>query len=120
LADIYRDLRQLASRKNAILWTAAQTKRSTASKRILGGDDLAEDISKVRKVAMALSLGQGDWGEDSIFIWVAAHKFDRQHIGCNIMSNKNRMLIYDREATLKAARNPEKYINRDEEIGDTK
>lgn len=113
LADIYRDLRQLASKKNAILWTAAQTKRSTASKRILGGDELAEDISKVRKVAMALSLGQGDWGEDSIFLWVAAHKFDKQHVGCNIMSNKERMLIYDREATLKASRNPEKYMNPD-------
>jgi hypothetical protein len=110
LADIYRDMRQFASRKNVFFWTAAQTKRSTASKRILGGDDLAEDISKVRKVSFALSLGQGDWGEDSIFLWVAAHKFDRQHVGCNIMSCKERMMIYDRETTIKVTRDPEKFM----------
>lgn len=110
IADIYREIRQLASRKNVILWTAAQTKRDTGHKKQLGGDDAAEDISKIRKVTFALSLGAGDWGPDSIYLFVAAHKFDRQHVGTNIMTNRDRMLIYDREATVRAFKNPEKFI----------
>jgi hypothetical protein len=107
-ADIYRDLRQFASpkRKDLFVWTAAQTRRATAGMRELSGDQLAEDISKVRKVALALALGQGDWGEDSIYLYVAAHKFDRQYIGCNIMSNKEKMMIYDREKTLEYQKHP--------------
>jgi replicative DNA helicase len=114
LAEIYRDMRQLAAKKSLLVWTAAQSRRSTAQKRQLGGDDLAEDISKVLKVAMAISLGQGDWGPESIYLWVAAHKFDRQHVGANIMTNKNRMLIYDREKTLDAERHPKKYMVHEE------
>lgn len=110
MADIYRDFRQLASRRSVLLWTAAQSKRATAMKKQLGGDDLAEDISKIRKVAMALSLGAGDWGPDSIYLWVAAHKFDKQHCGANIMTDKKRMMIYDRVKTKLAKKNPEMYI----------
>lgn len=100
-SDIYRDLRQFASRYNIILWTAAQTQRGTEHMKILSGDHLAEDFSKIRKVTMALSLGQGDWNKDSIYLWVAAHRHDKQHLGCTIMTDKNRMLIYDRERTRK-------------------
>jgi replicative DNA helicase len=100
-ADIYRDLRQFASRYNIILWTAAQTQRGTEHMKILSGDHLAEDFSKIRKVTMALSLGQGDWNKDSIYLWVAAHRHDKQHMGCTIMTDKDRMLIYDRERTRK-------------------
>ncbi len=105
-AEIYRDLRKLASTRNIILWTAAQTQRGTGQMKILSGDRLAEDVSKVRKVACALALGQGDWGEESIYIHVAAHKFDRQHWGCNIMSDKDRMLIYSQSKTAAAKKNP--------------
>lgn len=101
-SDIYRQMRQLAARKQAILWTAAQTRRQTEHLKVLSGDTLAEDISKIRKVSMAIAIGQGDWGEDSLYYWVAAHKFDRQHVGCNVMADKERMLIYDREGTLRA------------------
>lgn len=107
-AEIYRDLRKLASTKNVLLWTAAQTQRGTGNMKILSGDRLAEDVSKVRKVACALSLGQGDWGEDSIYLHVAAHKFGRQHWGVNMMSDKSRMLIYSQLRTAKAIKNPPK------------
>jgi replicative DNA helicase len=104
LADIYRDLRQLASRQKQIVWTAAQTQRGTEGLKILSGDKIAEDISKIRKVTMAIGLGQGDWGPESIYLWVTAHKFDKQHVGCNIMADRERMLIYDAEKTRKAIR----------------
>jgi archaellum biogenesis ATPase FlaH len=101
-ADIYRELRQLAGRYNIIVWTAAQTQRGTENVKILTSDRVAEDIGKVRKATLVLGLGKGDWGEDSIYIWVAKHKFDRQHVGCNIMPDKECMMIYDRIRTLEA------------------
>lgn len=109
-AEIYRDMRRFASTKHVLFWTAAQSKRATGGKKQLGGDDLAEDISKVRKVSFALSLGQGEWGEDSVYLWVAAHKFDKQHLGCNIMTDRMRMMIYDREKTIEAERDPERFM----------
>ena len=99
-AEIYRALGRLATKYDVITWTAAQTKRGTEHLKILSGDRVAEDISKMRKVTFALSIGKGDWGEDSNYLWVAAHRADRQHVGCNIMSDKGRMLFYDREATM--------------------
>jgi hypothetical protein len=105
-ADIYRDMRQFAAKKQLFVWTAAQTKRGTKGLQKVGGDDLAEDVSKVRKVSLAIGLGKGEWGDDSMYLWVAAHKLDKQYVGCNIMQNKERMMFYDREATLAAEKNP--------------
>lgn len=99
-AEIYRDLRRFVAKRHILGWTAAQTQRKTESMKVIGGDQLAEDISKARKVACMFSLGRGDWGPDSIYINVAAHKFDRQHVGCTIFSDKEKMLIYDRTRTL--------------------
>jgi hypothetical protein len=99
-AEIYRDLRRFCAKQNILLWTAAQTKRNTEDLKILTGDDLAEDISKIRKVNFALTMGKGEWGEDSIYLHVAAHKHDKQHVGCNIMSNKDEMTIYERDLTI--------------------
>lgn len=99
-ADIYRDLRQFCSRQDVFLWTAAQTKRDTEAKKVLTGADLAEDISKVRKVSFALGLGQGEWSTDSLYLYVMAHKNDKEHVGCHIMPNKKRAMIYDRLRTL--------------------
>lgn len=102
-ADTYRALRRLGSQHGVIVWTASQTQRNTERLKILGGGRVAEDISKVQKASMAISLGQGEWGEDSLYLWVAKHRFDRQHVGCHIVSNRARMLIYDSERTRKAA-----------------
>ncbi len=108
-ADIYRGFRRLASKYDVILWTAAQTQRGTAQLKVIGGDHAAEDISKIRKVSFCLGLGRGDWGEDSKYLWVAAHKYDRDQIGWNIKTDRSRMLFYDRDATMKMlAEEPEK------------
>lgn len=99
-AQVYRDMRKFSARHHLLTWTAAQTQRGTTDLKVLSGDKLAEDISKARKVACMITMGQGEWGPDSIYLNVAAHKHDRQHIGCNIFSNKDNMAIYDRPRTL--------------------
>lgn len=100
-ADIYRAYRAFLARHELIGWTASQTHRKSDDMKIISGKYVAEDISKIRKASFALSLGQGEWGDDSIFLWVAAHRYDRQHVGCNIISDKARSLFYDREKTMK-------------------
>lgn len=100
IAEVYRDMRRVAARRNVLFWTAAQTQRKTEDLKILSGDKLAEDISKARKVSCLITMGQGDWGADSIHLYVAAHKFDKQHIGCTVFTNRDNMLIYDRARTL--------------------
>jgi len=106
LDQIYRDLRRLASKYDLIVWTAAQTQRGTEDLKILQGSRVADAIGKVRKCTMALGLGKSDWDvEDSIYIWVAAHKFDRMNCGCDIVGDKSRMVIYDPVATEREARN---------------
>lgn len=102
--EMYVAMQQLASRFNLVLWTAAQTQRDTRHMKILSGDRVAEDINKIRNVTCALSLGKGEWTEESIYLWVAAHKCDRMEVGCEIVPDLKRMLIYDREATARAAR----------------
>ncbi len=102
IAQVYRDIRKLAASYHIPVWTASQTQRNTEHLKVLVGDKVAEDYSIIRKSTMVLSLGQGDWGEDSIYLWVAAHRHDREHIGCNIMCDRSRMLIYDRDKTKRA------------------
>lgn len=101
-ADVYRDMRQMAGRYKKIVWTGAQSQRGTEEMKILGSSKLAEDYSKARKVSLAVSLGKGDWGGESIYLWVAEHRYDVKNIGWNIMPDKSRMVIYDQEATYRA------------------
>lgn len=104
--QIYRDFRRMLARHDLIGWTAAQTQRGTEDFKVLTGSRLAEDYGKVRKCAMCVTLGKGEWGDDednAFYMFVAAHKFDRKHVGCNIVADKEHMAIYDREATRRAA-----------------
>lgn len=103
-ADIYRDLRQCLSRHQLIGWTAAQSKRKTDELKVITMNAIAEDISKIRKVTMAVSLGKGDWGDHSTFLYIAVHRNDRMRIGWNIISNPDRMLFFDREETHRHAK----------------
>ena len=104
--EIYNDFGNLCGKYNLIGWIAAQTKRSTRHLKILSGDQVAEDIGKARKCTCCISMGKGDaeYGEDAIFLWIAAHKTSRMEIGCHIIPDLERALIYDREATNKAYR----------------
>lgn len=98
----YRALRQLNARYNTIGWTASQTQRDTRHLKILSGDKVGEDIGKIQKVTCAIGMGRGDWTQDSIYLWVAAHKCDRMEVGCEIVPDLQRMIIYDRDATYRA------------------
>lgn len=106
-ADIYRQLRVFASRRQIYLWTAAQTKRGHEQQMVVGGDEIAEDISKIRKVAFCLGIGAGpgpdsiwgDWGPNGRYIYVAKHKWDKMKIGWPIMGDFDSGLFYDSEAT---------------------
>lgn len=116
-AEIYRRLRLFASKKDIWLWTAAQTRRGRKGKdkeddqMVITGDDIAEDISKVRKVGFCLGIGSGpmkdggfygdSWGPNSRFLYVAKNKFDRMKIGWPIMGDFDNGLFYDAEATRK-------------------
>lgn len=102
-AEIYRHMRKLASTKDLLLWTAAQTNSNGEGKKILVGKDLAEDVSKARKVACCIGIGAADteWGENSNYLQVVAHKNDVQHVGCHIMGNPERAIFYDHNRTMR-------------------
>ncbi len=104
LDEIYRDLRQFIARWNLVGWTAAQTQRNTRHLKILIGDRVADDIGKMKKVTVALSLGKGEWADDAYYVWVAAHKNDQMNVGCEIIPDLKRSIFYDREATRSAAK----------------
>ena len=99
-ADIYRDYRSFLGRHSLLGWIATQTNKKSDDLRAISGKHIAEDISKIRKASMALALGQGDWGKDSIYGFVAAHRYDVQYVGANFLTDKDRGLIYDRDRTL--------------------
>ena len=105
-AEIYRDLRQFAARQGVIVWTAAQATRAAENHEIVGGSDVAEDISKVRKATMAIGIGtcpewNGEQGVsgNALTLNVAAHKFDKQGVSCRIWSDPARGAFFDREKT---------------------
>ena len=100
--EVYQEYLRLIARYGCIGWMAAQTQRNTRHLKTLSGDTASEDIGKARKAHCALSLGKGDWENDSIYLYVAAHRTEMMEIGTHIIPDKKRSLIYDREATDKA------------------
>lgn len=97
--DVYKELSRFIRKYGLIGWTAAQTQRNTRKLKVVTGDHAADDISKLKYVTMAISVGLGDWGDKSAFIYIAAHRADKGEIGWNIMRDPDRMLFYDREET---------------------
>lgn len=101
-AAIYKGLRRLAARWDMVVWTAAQTKRGTEEKKTIRGDDAAEDISKLRKVTMALSIGNGeDVHPRGLYLYVAAHRNDQKHVGTYIVHDQDKSVFYDRPSTMR-------------------
>lgn len=100
-AEIYRDLRRFAKQCDIWVWIAAQARRGKEDQMVIRGDDAAEDISKLRKVALCLGIGAGpkSWGNNSRHLFVAAHRHDKNKFGISIMGDFERAILYDREAT---------------------
>lgn len=114
-ADIYRDLRQFASRADVILWTAAQTVREAGAKDLIQDTDTAEDYSKVRKSTLVLGLGackawngNSEGKGDAKTLHVIFHRNDRMRVWCRIWSDPSRGLFYDEDKTAE-------WADRDEE-----
>lgn len=103
-AEIYRDMRRLAAHNDILVWSAAQTTRDSEGKKIITGSDLAEDVSKARKVSLAIGIGASDWGEKANYLYVAAHKHDHMHVGCNIVGDPERMIFYDHAKTMRMSK----------------
>ena len=106
--EIYKDLKHFAARRDIYLWVTAQTQRGKKGQRqmIVTGDDSATDISKVRRCALCIGIGDGpeDWGEDARYIYIAAHRYDKGKIGFPIMGDFARGIFYSREKTELAIR----------------
>jgi hypothetical protein len=104
--EIYRALKTLAAKRQLWIWVFAQTRRGKPGQRkmIVNGDDSAIDISKARRCAMMLGIGDGpeEWGENSRYINVALHRYDRGGRGAPIMGDFERSIFYSREDTEKA------------------
>lgn len=98
-AAIYRSLRKFAKRKDIFLWTAAQTRKVPDNCKIISGDKVAEDVSKIRKATLVIGIGQGEAADDARFLFVAAAKRGPSRFGWEIMANPAYGLFYDAELT---------------------
>ena len=103
--DIYRRLTQLAAKLNVVIWTAAQGTRGSEGKKMVTGKDAAEDISKIRKVFLAIGVGRDPDVENMTWLYVCRHRLDRSRFGVSIMSNFANATFYDRESTLSMCKN---------------
>jgi hypothetical protein len=103
--EIYRDFRGVLARTQSIGWTASQSGRGTENLKVIGGKHVADDIGKMRKATQVISLGQGEWGEDSTYLWLEKNRIGAQHWGFNIMQDKASLVFYDRDKTLEMEAN---------------
>ncbi len=60
LGEVYKDLRSMAMERNMAVVTASQANRDSESKRIIKGDGVAEDFSKVATADTVLTYNQTD------------------------------------------------------------
>lgn len=99
--EIYRELKQFASRRDLWMWVMAQTQRGKKGARqmIVTGDDAAIDISKIKRTAMGIGIGDGpeEWGENGRYLYNFKHRYDRPKRGWPIMGNFEKGIFYDRE-----------------------
>jgi len=123
-ADIYRGLRQLGAKLDCWIWTAGQAKRGKKTEvspedlvqntksEIVRGEDAAEDVSKIRKVALCIGIGMGPWGINSRYFYIAANKFGPQFVGWPIMGDFERGAFFDRDAYYEAMKREEVFTKK--------
>jgi len=104
--EIYKRIRRMAKKLDVIVWTASQTKRGTADKKVITGDMIGEDISKAKKAFIAIGIGRYKDEENKKYLYVIRHRLDRDKFGVDIMSNYEAGIAYDAEATRLMLRRP--------------
>jgi replicative DNA helicase len=97
--EIYTDIRQLGSRRQCIMWTAAQSKRLPENKKILGPSDIGEDIGKAQKATITIMIGQGEHHRDARYLSVPLNKRGPAGFGVEVMMRPSHGLFYDVDAT---------------------
>jgi hypothetical protein len=106
--EIHKDIKKFMSRRELWGWVMAQTQRGKKGARqmVVTGDDSATDISKQRRCAMCIGVGDGpeEYGEDGRYIYIATHRYDKQKIGWAIVGDFERGIFYDKERTARAER----------------
>lgn len=98
-ADIYRELRRMASKRQCIVWTAAQTKGMKDNTKIITPEMLAEDKSKARKVTLFIGVGQGESHDDARYCYVALYKRGKARFGWEQMASPDKGVFFDESRT---------------------
>lgn len=103
--ELYKHIEVLASKYGVYFWTAAQANREATDLKKVTGKHAAEDQFKMRAAHLCLGIGNGEWGPDSLTVTVAKKKQGgRSGWSFNIMTDFDRGMFYDRDATLQAQR----------------
>jgi hypothetical protein len=107
-SEIYSELTNWAARDQIFMWVAAQAKRSnTERKSVVIGDDVAEDINKLREAGFAIGIGMAPkelemFGNDGRYLYIAKNRFGLQMMGWPIIGDFERGIFYDDERTAEA------------------
>lgn len=115
LSDIHKDYRRLMARRGLLGWLAAQTNRKGEGKKYITKELIGEDYGKVKKCFCCIGIGQGDWGDNSKFIFVTKSKNDKSGIGWNIFSDFEHGTFFDRERTLSRMRKEAKKAKKEKD-----
>lgn len=106
--EVYKRIRRMAKKLDIIVWTAAQTKRGTAGKKVITGDDIGEDISKAKKAFLAIGIGRDPDQENVKHLYIIRHRLDRSRFGVDIVSDFESGIAYDADATRLMMRKPKR------------
>jgi hypothetical protein len=103
MVDIYHEFKLWMSRRDLYGWIMAQTQRGKTGvkKMIVTGDDSAMDISKIKRCALGIGVGDGEekYGENARFIFIFVHRYDKGRFGFHIIGDYEKAIFYDAEKT---------------------
>lgn len=103
MMEIHKAFKKFVAKRQLWGWMLAQTVRGKSGQRkmIVTGDDAAIDISKVKRSALAIGLGDGpeSFGDNGRFLYVARHRYDKARKGWPIAGDFRKAVLYDKELT---------------------
>jgi replicative DNA helicase len=106
--EIYKRIRRMAKKLDVLVWTASQTKRGTADKKVITGDMVGEDISKIKKSFLAIGIGKVPDEDNVTNLYIMRHRLDRSKFSVEVVSDFASGLAVDAEATRLRMRKPKR------------